>query len=122
MWIKGTSGTLVAASCGFYVIRGILYLFAGSVVMIYLIQLLQSVTFGLMVAAKATYADECMEPEDKTTGQSLMSFTDAFGAVVGTGIGGLLMNLGGVRLLLWGGVLIAAAGTAITVLARVRER
>ena len=103
-------------------IRGILYLFAGSVVMIYLIQLLQSVTFGLMVAAKATYADECMAPEDKTTGQSLMSFTDAFGAVVGTVIGGLLMNLGGVRLLLWGGVLIAAAGTAITVLARVRER
>ena len=75
-----------------------------------------------MVAAKATYADECMASEDKTTGQALMSFTDAFGAVVGTVIGGVLMNQGGVRLMLLGGVLIAFAGTMITILAAVRGK
>ena len=37
---------------GFCVVRGILYLFATSVMMIYLIQLLQSVSTSLMVAAK----------------------------------------------------------------------
>ncbi len=119
---KRSSGLLLFVSCGFYVFRGILYLFAVNVVMIYLIQLLQSVSFGLMVAAKATYADECMAPEDKTTGQAFMTFTDAFGAVAGTFVGGLLMNQGGVRLLLWGGVLIAFAGTVVTLVAAVRGK
>lgn len=65
---------------------------------------------------------ECMDSEDKTTGQALMSFTDAFGAVAGTVIGGLLINQGGVRHMLWAGVLIAFAGTMITFLAAVREK
>ena len=119
---KRSSGFFLAVACGFYVVRGILYLFATNVIMIYLIQLLQSVSFGLMVAAKATYADECMASEDKTTGQALMSFTDAFGAVVGTVIGGVLMNQGGVRLMLLGGVLIAFVGTMITIFAAVRGK
>ena len=90
--------------------------------MIYLIQLLQSVSFGLMVAAKATYADECMAPGDKTTGQAFMTFTDAFGAVTGTLIGGILMNQGGVRLMLWAGSLISLAGTLITLFAMIKGR
>ena len=119
---KRSSGSLLVAACGFYVVRGFLYLFAVNVIMIYLIQLLQSVSFGLMVVAKATYADECMEPEDKTTGQALMSFTDAFGSVAGTLVGGLLINQGGIRMMLWGGVFFAVAGTVITLYARIRER
>ena len=119
---KRSSGLLLPVSCGFYVIRGILYLFAANVVMIYLIQLLQSVSFGMMVAAKATYADECMAPEDKTTGQALMTFTDAFGAVAGTILGGLLMNQGGIRFLLLAGVFFALAGTVVTLSAALRDR
>ena len=119
---KRSSGLLLPVSCGFYVIRGILYLFAANVVMIYLIQLLQSVSFGMMVAAKATYADECMAPENKTTGQALMTFTDAFGAVAGTILGGLLMNQGGIRFLLLAGVFFALAGTVVTLSAALRDR
>ena len=109
-----SSRILIIISCVFFVVRSILYVFAFSVMMVYLIQLLQSVSFGLMVAAKATYADETMEISDKATGQSLMTFTDAFGAVVGTFAGGLLLNHGGVIFMLWGGVIIAVIGTLIT--------
>ena len=111
------SKKLIVLSCAFFVVRAVLYLLAADVMMIYLIQLLQSVTYGLMIAAKATYADESMDQEDKATGQALMTFSDAFGAVAGIFIGGLLLDQGGTAFMLWGGVLIAAAGTIITICA-----
>lgn len=116
-----SSKLLLLISCGLYIIRGVLYLFAGNVTMIYLIQLMQGVTYGLMVAAKATYADECMEPEDMATGQAVMTFADAFGVVAGTFIGGALINYGGTRFMLLGGVIITVVGTLITFFASVRK-
>ena len=79
--------------------------------MIYLVQLLQGVSFGLMVTARSTYADECMSADDKATGQSMMTFTDAFGSVAGTLIGGILLDQGGVPYMLWGGIIIALLGS-----------
>ena len=82
---------------------------------------MQGVTYGLMVAAKATYADECMEPEDMATGQAVMTFADAFGVVAGTFIGGALINYGGTGFMLLGGVIITVIGTLVTLLASVRK-
>ena len=44
------------------------------------------------------------------------------GSVAGTLVGGLLINQGGIRMMLWGGVFFAVAGTVITLYARIRER
>lgn len=110
---NNNSSRLIVVSCIFFVIRSVMYLLSGNVVMIYLVQLLQGVSFGLMVAARSTYADECMRAEDKATGQSMMTFTDAFGGVAGTLTGGILLNQGGVSYMLAGGIVIVLLGSAI---------
>ena len=112
-----SSKKLLVISCCFFVLRAALYLVAPNVTMIYLVQFLQSVSYGLMIAAKATYADESMAAEDKATGQAMMTFTDAFGAVAGTFLGGLLLDLGGTGVMLTGGLIMAIAGTLVTVFA-----
>ena len=110
---RSSSAVFLLISGAFFVVRGILFLLVESIIAIYLIQLLQSVSYALMTVAKASYADEVMAPEDETTGQSLMTMTDSFGAVAGSLIGGALIETGGVgSMLLWGTV-IAFVGTGI---------
>ena len=110
---ENNSVKFIIVSCLFFVARSVLYLLSGNIVMICLVQLLQGVSFGLMVAARSTYADECMGTDDKATGQSMMTFTDAFGSVAGTLTGGILLNQGGVSYMLAGGIVIALLGSAI---------
>ncbi|MBQ7069898.1 MAG: MFS transporter [Ruminococcus sp.] len=111
---------LLVIAGSFFVIRGVLYIAAASVTMIYFIQLLQSVSYGLAIAAKATYADESMAAEDKATGQALMTFTDAFGCVAGSVIGGVLLDIGGIGLVLKIGLLIAFIGTIIMLITAIK--
>lgn len=114
---ENNSVKFIIVSCLFFVARSVLYLLSGNIVMICMVQLLQGVSFGLMVAARSTYADECMGTDDKATGQSMMTFTDAFGAVAGTLTGGILLNQGGVSYMLAGGIVIALLGSAIAMFA-----
>ena len=106
-----SSKTLIAAACCFFVARGVLYCFASSVTMVYMVSLLQSVTFGLLTAANANFAYETMEPEDATLGQSVMTMTNVFGSVMGSFLGGILIGAGGVSFMLWCGTGVALAGT-----------
>lgn len=105
---------LIAISGFFFSLKGILLILAPNVQTIYAVQLLQSVSFGLLVAAKAHYADICMADGDKVTGQSIMSMTESMGSVLASLAGGLLMGSGGIMLLLWCATGAAIAGTLIT--------
>ena len=119
---KNSSGLLLIIACAVFLIRSVLYFFTSSEMMIYINQLLQGASFGLMVAAKSTYSDECMKPEDKAVGQSFMTLTDAVGMVAGTFIGGILLSKGGVKLMLIGGIVCAALGTVIALIAVAMDR
>ena len=108
---------LIVISGFFFSLKGILLIASPSVHAIYAVQLLQSVSFGLLVAAKAHYADTCMAEEDKVTGQSVMTMTESMASVLASLTGGLLMGSGGITLLLWCATGAAIAGTLITGLA-----
>jgi MFS family permease len=84
--------------------------------MIYCVALLQSLSFALLVAAKTALSDETMAEEDKITGQSMMAMTDAFGAVAGNIIGGVIIGYGVTPMLIVGS-LIALVGTIIVFIA-----
>ena len=109
-----SASKLIVISGFFFSLKGILFISAPSVHAIYAVQLLQSVSFGLLVAAKAHYADTCMTPENKVTGQSVMTMTESLASVLASLTGGLLMGSGGIMLLLWCATGAAIAGTLIT--------
>lgn len=108
-----SSQFLIFLACMFFVIRGILYLFATSVVFIYAVQILQSVTFALLIASKTHYADEGVGEEDKATGQSIMSMTEASGMVLGSAVGGWALSLGGINLMYIVGIGFAVVGSLL---------
>jgi PPP family 3-phenylpropionic acid transporter len=112
---KIPSHVLLVVSGIAYTAKAVIYLLAGSVVMIYAAQLLQMLSFALNASATVYFTDECMEAEDKVTGQSLMSMTTALGTVVGNLLGGWLIDTRGMHALLAVGVVIAfcAALTAL---------
>ena len=112
-----SAATFILIACAFFVLRGVLYIFATNIIMIYFVQLLQSVSYGLIIAAKASYADQVVEREDETTGQSVMTVTDAMSTVSGSLLGGILVDNGGVILMLWVGVAMALCGTVVAFLA-----
>lgn len=120
--IRFSTSVFLFISSAFFVIRGILFLLAQSVLALYLIQLLQSLSYALMAAAKASYADEVMATEDATTGQSLMTMTDSIGAVAGGLLGGALVHNYGVNSMLLWGTLIAFVGSGIIGAALLRSK
>ena len=104
---------LIFVACLFYVIRGICYLFATSLILIYVIQVLQSVSFALLLASKTHFADEGVGQEDKATGQSIMSMTEAIAMVLGSAIGGWAISLGGVSTMYIVGIAFAVIGSLV---------
>ena len=108
-----SSKFLIFLACMFFVIRGILYLFATSVIIIYAVQILQSVTFALLIASKTHYADEGVGEEDKATGQSIMSMTEASGMVLGSAVGGWALSLGGINMMYIVGIGFAVVGSLL---------
>ena len=104
---------LIFVACFFFVIRGIFYLFATSLVVIYAVQVLQSVSFALLIASKTHYADEGVGEEDKASGQSMMSMTEAIAMVLGSAIGGWAISLGGVNMMYIVGIGFAVVGSLI---------
>lgn len=104
---------LIFVSCLFFVIRGVFYLFATNLVFIYATQILQCVSFALLIASKTHFADEGVGEEDKATGQSIMTMTEAISMVLGSAIGGWAISLGGVNMMYLVGMAFAVAGALI---------
>ena len=104
---------LIFIACLFYVIRGILYLFANSLILIYAIQILQSLSFALLLASKTHFADEGVGDEDKATGQSIMSMTEAVAMVLGSAVGGWAISFGGVNMMYIVGIAFAVVGSLV---------
>ena len=110
---KISTQILIFVACLFFVIRGVFYLFATSLVFIYATQILQSVSFALLIASKTHYADEGVGEEDKATGQSIMSMTEASAMVLGTAIGGWAISLGGINMMYIIGIIFAVIGLIV---------
>lgn len=117
-----TSKLLIIVGCTVFVIRGALYIAIDNMMLLYASQILQSVSFGFLVAAKATYSNEVMSENDKTTGQSIMSMTDSVGAVLGSLVGGIIIHNSGLHVSLICGTGIAALGTVMVILTSIRRR
>lgn len=110
--IKGNTPSkyFLTVSGVFFFAKAALFVVAQSVTMIYLVQILQIVSYGLMVAARVYYVDEVVGKKYETTGQAYIVATETVGIVLGSIIGGFLMQGPGIVSVLWGGAIAAFFG------------
>lgn len=75
--------------------------------MIYLIQCTQMISFALFASASVFYTSESIAKEEQTTGQAYMTSMIAAGSVLGSLIGGWVLELFGMSTMLFVNFLIA---------------
>ena len=99
-----------------YLLKSICYFGAASIIGVYLVQLTQIVSFALFASASVYYTGEMVGEEDRTTGQSLTASVIVMGNVVGSLLGGVIIDGLGVKHLLLINIGMAVIGTIIALL------
>ena len=122
---KYGSRKLLMTSGIFFMAKAVLLTLAGSVAAIYLIQLLQCVTYVLMSMSQLYYAEECTSAADMIKGQSMITASYTLGCAVGNLLGGVIISSMGVKSMLYAGIGISALAVlvlAFTLPRAARER
>lgn len=110
---KISDNRLLKLSGVFFLLKAILFLIAPNVTSIYLIQLLQTVTYCFLAPTQLYYANSKVGAADMVKGQAFITAAYTLGCAVGNFTGGQLLELFDVRALLIAGVGMAAIGTVI---------
>jgi len=96
-----------------FMLKSVLFLMAKNVIAIYGIQLLQATSYSFLSPTQLYYADSKVNPADMVKGQAFITASYTLGCAIGNFTGGQLLDMFNVRTLLWAGVAMAAAGTAV---------
>lgn len=115
------SSVICLSSLAFVAKSGALAL-AGSVGGLYAANLLQTLSFALMIPAMVQYVNLVIDPKDSAKGQAIANGMMTLGAVFASLIGGSLYDTLSVRSTLAIGTLIALAGFVITLLSIERKK
>jgi PPP family 3-phenylpropionic acid transporter len=112
---------MLTAAIGF-ALKALMYAVSGSVLMIYLIQFTQMISFALFVSASVYYTSEIISKEDQITGQAFMTSMMAAGTVLGGLTGGWLLELSGMTSMLSVNVIIAMLGIGFAIVSLKNKR
>ena len=96
-----------------FLLKSVLFLMARNVMAIYGIQLLQATSYSFLSPTQLYYADAKVSPADMVKGQAFITAAYTLGCAIGNFTGGQLLDLFNVRVLLYAGVAMAAAGTVV---------
>jgi len=96
-----------------FLLKSVLFLMAKNVIAIYGIQLLQATSYSFLSPTQLYYADAKVSPADMVKGQAFITAAYTLGCAIGNFTGGQLLDVFNVRVLLWAGVGMALAGTAV---------
>lgn len=109
-----SSSQLLILSGICFALKAAAYLCVGNVFQFYLAQLLQMGAFALYIPASVYYVNETMEETDKFKGQAVMTGTNTLGGVIGSLLGGFLLDCAGSTApLLFTGFVMAATGAVL---------
>lgn len=115
--------TLLTVAGVSFCIKGILFIIAGSIWIIYIAQLLQITSFGLIAGARVYYTHEVMDKNDEVTGQTFMNWSETVSCILGSVVGGFLMSFsGGILTVLSVGIVICIIGTLIILICTIKSR
>lgn len=119
---KFKSGFLFKVSSVVILIKCILFMTAMNINMIYVAMITQALGYGLYAGISIYYIAHTIENEEQVRGQSLMTATVTIGMLVGSGVGGLLIDKGSVPLLLTVTVITGIIGAVIVCISAEKGR
>lgn len=96
-----------------YAMKCLMLFCAGNIQMVYVAQLLQMFSYAIYASASVYFSDKCMEEEDAVTGQTLVSMSGSAGSVIGSLVGGYIVETAGVHMMLAGGMVTAVATVGV---------
>lgn len=96
-----------------FLLKAALLYLAPSVTAIYGIQLLQAVSYAFLSPTQVYYANEKIAPADMVKGQAFITASYTLGCALGNFAGGQLLEFFSLSAMLFSGIVMAAAGTAI---------
>ena len=96
-----------------FVLKSVLFLAAGNVMTIYVIQLLQATSYTFLSPIQMYYANNKIRAADMVKGQAFITAAYTLGCAAGNFAGGQLLSAFDVRTMLIAGVAMAVAGTAV---------
>ena len=77
---------------------------------------MQMGSFALYIPASVYYVNEVMEEQDKFKGQALMTGTNTLGGMIGSLLGGFLIDHAGVAVMNLAGLIMAVSGAVLIAL------
>ena len=100
-----------------YVLKATCYYLSGTINMIYITQLFQIFSFAIFASASVYYTEDMVDEKDRTTGQALMAGAIVAGNVVGSSIGGFVLDAFGVKNMLLVNIILGVVGACIALIA-----
>ena len=106
---------LKIAAIGFTVKIALHYV-ATSVAMVYFAQIFQLISFGLFLPVMVMFINEVMSKGEAVKGQAFFTMMSTVASIVGSLIGGVILDLSGAKMLTLIATIITAAGTVILIM------
>ena len=110
---KFRSNVLLKVSGIFYTLKALGTLLAPGIPVFFGVQVFQMLGWGLMTAASVYYVNAVMEPEDAIKGQAYFTMSYTLGSVLGSLLGGTLIDLAGTQAMLLFATVSALFGAVI---------
>ncbi len=99
-----------------FLLKSICFYMASSIEFIFLVQLLQTTSYGFLSPVQVYYANEKVCQSDMVKGQAFITASYTLGCALGNFTGGQLLEYFGVSAILLAGIAIAALGTLVILL------
>ena len=113
---KADAKKLIIIASLFYIVRSIMICFAQDIVTIYLSQILQMLTFALIVPASVHLTNDLIEDNDQYEAQAFLGATVTVGLIFANFIGGNVLQLYGIDVLLQVLVLLTVLGSVFALI------
>ena len=97
---------LILIATFFYVLRGFVFTIP-SMIALYMAQMMQMLTYAIIIPSTVYLSDEMMHEGDKNKGQTFVGLAVTMGFITGSFIGGQFIAIGGTSLLKVGCIVIA---------------
>lgn len=99
----------------FFIIKAAGAYIAVNMTMIYIDQMLQMFSYAVMIPASVYYVNCIMKEKDRVKGQAFTTMAMTAGGVLGSLMGGWLIDEMGVKAMLAAGIFVTAAGTLLII-------
>ncbi|MDC7279704.1 MULTISPECIES: MFS transporter [Pseudobutyrivibrio] len=117
---KFGSKLLLATSGVFYLVKIFFTAIASTIGMLYFSMLFQSLAFALFIPASVHFVDEIMSEKDAVKGQAFVTIAMSLSSLIGSVLGGIIINLLGVSATLYFATLVTFVGVIVAILGLVR--